>query len=256
MATGEKPFKGDTNVSVISSIIKDTPAPITDSNPNLPADLARIVRRCLAKDPDRRYQTAADLRNELEELKQDTASGTVTIVRSAPRLGGVRGAILAVGLCRRRGSADGLDDRSDPDAAGARMRAAGFTIDRLSRLTTTGSAFMAAISPDGRYVVHVKGGAGRTRPVDAADGDDERRADRRAGRSPVRRRSRSRPTATTSTTAPIRGTAGVASLFKVPVLGGTPATRARRHRQPGDVLTRRTRDRVHARIDDRAARPS
>src|SRR6187399_3123803 len=39
MATGERPFKGDTNVSVISSIIKDTPAPVTETNPNLPADL-------------------------------------------------------------------------------------------------------------------------------------------------------------------------------------------------------------------------
>src|SRR5215471_4770191 len=59
MATGDKPFKGDTNVSVISSIIKDTPPSVTDSNPSLPAELARIVRRCLAKDPERRYQTAA-----------------------------------------------------------------------------------------------------------------------------------------------------------------------------------------------------
>ena len=86
MATGHRPFKGDTNVSVLSSILKDTPTPITDSNPELPADLARIVRRCLAKDPERRYQTAADLRNELEELKQDTASGTVAMVR--PRRAG------------------------------------------------------------------------------------------------------------------------------------------------------------------------
>src|SRR3954463_16358066 len=85
MATGERPFKGDTNVSIISAILKDTPAPITDSNPNLPADLARIIRRCLAKDPDRRYQTAADLRNELEDLKQDVDSGVSAITpRPAP----------------------------------------------------------------------------------------------------------------------------------------------------------------------------
>src|SRR5260221_151524 len=60
MATGDRPFKGDTNVSVLSSILRDTPSLVTDSNPELPADLARIVRRCLAKDPGRRYQTAAD----------------------------------------------------------------------------------------------------------------------------------------------------------------------------------------------------
>src|SRR5262249_4780898 len=83
MTTGERPFKGDTNVSILSSILKDTPPPITDSNPALPGDLSRIVRRCLAKDADRRYQTATDLRNELEELKQDTASGVISAVRPA-----------------------------------------------------------------------------------------------------------------------------------------------------------------------------
>ena len=85
MATGERPFKGDTNVSILSSILKDTPPSVTDSNPAAPADLARIVRRCLAKDPSRRYQTAADLRNDLDELKQDTSSsGVVSAVRPAP----------------------------------------------------------------------------------------------------------------------------------------------------------------------------
>ena len=84
MATGERPFNGDTNVSVLSSILKDTPSSITDVNPRLPAGLARIVRRSLAKDPSRRYQTATDLRNELEELKQEIDSG-VTMSKSASR---------------------------------------------------------------------------------------------------------------------------------------------------------------------------
>jgi serine/threonine protein kinase len=82
MATGEKPFKGDTNVSVISSILKDTPTSVTDLNPSLPADLGRVIRRTLAKDPSRRYQNATDLRNDLEELKQEFDSG-VTRLSSA-----------------------------------------------------------------------------------------------------------------------------------------------------------------------------
>ena len=157
MATGERPFRGDTNVSILSSILKDTPALVTDSNPNLPADLARIVRRCLAKDPERRYQTAADLRNELEELKQDTASGTVTVVRPVAPRGVRRSAILAATtatLALALVAAWFLNGRT---RGGSAVAAAAFTIDRLSRLTTTGSAFMAGISPDGRYVVHVKG---------------------------------------------------------------------------------------------------
>jgi serine/threonine protein kinase len=65
MATGQRPFSGDTSISIISSIVKDTPTPITDLNPSLPRDLARIVRHALAKDPERRYQTAKDLRRTL-----------------------------------------------------------------------------------------------------------------------------------------------------------------------------------------------
>src|SRR5262249_3046919 len=58
MATGERPFKGDSPVSTITSILRDTPRPVTDLNHALPRDLAVIVRRCLAKDPEHRTQTA------------------------------------------------------------------------------------------------------------------------------------------------------------------------------------------------------
>ena len=60
---------------IISSIVKDTPRPITELNPSLPRDLERIVRHALAKDPERRYQSAKDLRNELDELKASIDSG-------------------------------------------------------------------------------------------------------------------------------------------------------------------------------------
>ncbi|MGE5347587.1 MAG: protein kinase domain-containing protein [Acidithiobacillales bacterium] len=68
MATGRRPFRGETAVSVISSILKDTPPPTSEVNPRLPAELDRILRHCLAKDPARRYQNTLDLRNDLEEL--------------------------------------------------------------------------------------------------------------------------------------------------------------------------------------------
>ena len=69
LATGERPFKGDSTASLLSAILRDTPPPVTDTHPTLPPELARIVRRCLEKDPARRLQTALDLRNELEEIK-------------------------------------------------------------------------------------------------------------------------------------------------------------------------------------------
>jgi Tol biopolymer transport system component len=75
MATGERPFKGDSSVSVLSSVLKDTPPLVTDVRPQLPRDLGRMVKRCLAKDPEERYQTAKDLRNDLKVLKEESDSG-------------------------------------------------------------------------------------------------------------------------------------------------------------------------------------
>jgi serine/threonine protein kinase/Tol biopolymer transport system component len=77
LTTGRRPFTGDTGIAIISAIVKDTPTPVTEVNPALPRELGRIVRRALAKDPERRYQTAKDLRNDLEELKTSLASGAV-----------------------------------------------------------------------------------------------------------------------------------------------------------------------------------
>jgi serine/threonine protein kinase/Tol biopolymer transport system component len=224
MAVGERPFQGDTNVSVISSILKDTPSSITDINPNLPAGLAKVVRRSLSKDPSRRYQSAIDLRNELEELKQESDSGITTRTsinvpppgpaRSfvTPKIAAVAGVVVLIGavavaayFLRGRGSPAAID----------------FVPDRLTRITTSGIAQLAAISGDGRYLVHIK--SERLQPSLWI-----------------------RQTATTSDVqivppAPVRYdgltfapdgnyvyyvtyelTGGVGSLYRVPVLGGTP----------------------------------
>jgi serine/threonine protein kinase len=77
MASGQRPFHGETSAEVISSILRDAPPPVTDLKIDLPSHLGRIVKRCLEKNPNRRYQTAAELRNELEELKSEVESGTV-----------------------------------------------------------------------------------------------------------------------------------------------------------------------------------
>jgi serine/threonine-protein kinase len=68
MATGRRPFAGGSTAEVISSILRDNPAPVTESRPELPADLARIIRRCLEKDPRYRVQTARDVSNEFRDL--------------------------------------------------------------------------------------------------------------------------------------------------------------------------------------------
>jgi Tol biopolymer transport system component len=85
MLTGERPFGGDTPNSVLSSILKDDPRPVSELAPSIPRDVQRLVHRCLAKDPLRRYQSAIDLRNDLEQAKQDVDSGDLLPPASAGR---------------------------------------------------------------------------------------------------------------------------------------------------------------------------
>ena len=75
MATGVRPFRGESATAVLSAIIKDTPVSVTELRPSIPRDLVKIIRRCLSKEPARRFQSALDLRNELEECKSEVDSG-------------------------------------------------------------------------------------------------------------------------------------------------------------------------------------
>lgn len=87
LASGVRPFKGDTSVSLLSSILKDTPTPLRELRPDLPPDLARIVGRCLEKIPLERFQTARDLCTELRALKRQAESGSAPALPSKRRRG-------------------------------------------------------------------------------------------------------------------------------------------------------------------------
>jgi Tol biopolymer transport system component len=77
MATGMRPFKGDTPISTVSSILKEKPASVTELRENLPRHLGRVINRCLEKNPEKRFQTARDVCNELEGLQKEVESGDV-----------------------------------------------------------------------------------------------------------------------------------------------------------------------------------
>jgi serine/threonine protein kinase len=89
-ATGHKAFKGADLVDTLNKIIREPVTPILDLNPAAPADLQRIVRRCLAKDVDDRYQTIKDVAIELRQLRRDIRAGIndVPAFRAARKGGG------------------------------------------------------------------------------------------------------------------------------------------------------------------------
>ena len=74
LSTGRCPFQGRSPAELASSILRDTPPPVTDVRADLPRDLARLIRCCLEKEPRDRVQTARDLANELREMGRPTAS--------------------------------------------------------------------------------------------------------------------------------------------------------------------------------------
>jgi eukaryotic-like serine/threonine-protein kinase len=84
MATGALPFRGESSGVIFDSILNRAPVPPVRLNPDLPAELERIVTKCLEKDRSLRYQHASDVRTDLQRLKRDTDSGkSAAVTKSA-----------------------------------------------------------------------------------------------------------------------------------------------------------------------------
>ena len=149
MATGRRPFQGDTAMALLSAILKDTPPPPCEVNPVVPEPLGRVITRCLAKQLDRRYQSALDLRNDLEEL----ALPSGTLARPAPAAGrfkhAARAAIL-LGIAGLAAFGGWLLWRG-----GLLRLAAGPPRAQFAQLTALpGVEQYPSLSPDGQWVVY------------------------------------------------------------------------------------------------------
>ncbi|HLX84314.1 MAG TPA: protein kinase [Terriglobales bacterium] len=151
MATGQLPFRGESSAVIFKAILDATPAPAARLNPDLPAELERIINKCLEKDRTLRYQTASDLRSDLERLTRDTASGTGApaaaargrshrlLVRAA--FGVAVAALLAVALLLYRG----------------RKFAPPSPAEWIQLTDFTDSAVAPALSPDGHMLAFIRG---------------------------------------------------------------------------------------------------
>jgi serine/threonine-protein kinase len=73
-ATGRRPFHGDTVIKSLHQVVYEEPSPVAELNPRAPGELQRIIRRCLAKHPDERYQSIREVGAELRELLREAGA--------------------------------------------------------------------------------------------------------------------------------------------------------------------------------------
>ena len=189
-ATGRKAFEGADVLDSLNKIVHAPTPPVTETNPHVPSGLERIVRRCLMKDPEKRYQSIKDVAIELEELqhelKSEAPGGDHT--QSAPQTTRTTGAPVTIPVeARATSSAEYLVGEIKRHRVGVVIAlsavvvaiagvafllykfvgsnraksAVAFQIGKMDRLTHIGKALDAAVSPDGKFVVYVLSEAGQ-----------------------------------------------------------------------------------------------
>ena len=82
MATGQRAFRKPTSVETMTAILNDDPPPISQLAPSFSPGLQKIVNRCLAKDPDQRFQHASDLAFALEAVSDPSGIATAPVTFS------------------------------------------------------------------------------------------------------------------------------------------------------------------------------
>src|SRR6204780_2344770 len=200
MATGAMPFRGETSGVITEAILNRVPAAPVRLNPDLPAELERIVSKALEKDRNLRYQHAADMRADLQRVKRDTTSGmlsgsqvaqssaadsqtsavssqvssaSVAAAPAAPQTQPAHSSGSSVAVAAAKQHKVGL-------TAGALialvvLAAAGYGVYsmfrgksevpfqnyKISQITDNGKSIAAALSPDGKYVLSERVDAGK-----------------------------------------------------------------------------------------------
>jgi eukaryotic-like serine/threonine-protein kinase len=157
MATGTLPFRGESTAVTFTAILNQAPTPAVRLNPDVPAGLERILDKALEKDRNLRYQSAAEMRADLQRLKRDTESYHSAMIKAGdeakvvardhkPRFAAASAVFLVLIAAGGYGLYT-LLHRNVPIP---------FQNYTIAQITYSGNANLAAISPDGRFIVLAK----------------------------------------------------------------------------------------------------
>jgi WD40 repeat protein/predicted Ser/Thr protein kinase len=159
MCTGTLPFRGDTSALIFHAILERAPTAPVRLNPDVPAEVERIITKALEKDRNLRYQFAAELRADLRRLQRATESGRIletgrtdTVQAASSRK--PKRLLLWAEVCILFLAAIGWIARDrfvlHPEP---------FQRMEITQVTRSGKVVLSALSPDGKYVAYVRSAA-------------------------------------------------------------------------------------------------
>ena len=177
LATGKHPFGGTTTAVIFDKILNHAPAAPLELNAALPAEFGRILNKALDKDPDLRYQSAADMRADLKRLRKETtsdrafttaSSGSTPVATAAGASSGTNAAAVTSGVAVAAKPAGGGKSWAIGAVAAVVVAALAFAVwyflprntpfsnVSLRQITDSGDASILAMSPDGKTLALVK----------------------------------------------------------------------------------------------------
>ncbi len=159
MTTGKRAFEGKSQISVASAILEKDPEPITTLQPLAPSALEHVVNTCLAKDPEERWQSAADVARELKWIALGGSSVAAAAVPGTKRKMRERLAWTAAGGMALLALLLGLGSMRRSSSPAADVKRFAVSLPPSAQLFG-GLTNVLAVSPDGRYFVYRASPAG------------------------------------------------------------------------------------------------